>query len=102
MDSAQSRFPAEDLPSPLTESDADPGEDPFSTESLLFSSSAVVGGLIGLLAVLIPLISVMGSRPAVLPRLSKLPSPPAPLQHNQAQPPASGIGLFNLPRKVLR
>jgi hypothetical protein len=101
MDSAQSRFPAEDLPSPLTESDADPGEDPFSTESILFSSSAVVGGLIGLLAVFIPLISVMGSRPAVVPRLSRLPNPPAPLQHNQVRPPASGIGLFNLPRKVL-
>jgi hypothetical protein len=102
MDSAQSRFPAEDLHTPLTESDADPGEDPFSTESLLFSSSAVVGGLIGLLAVFIPLISVMGSRPAVLPRLSRLPSPAAPLQNHQAQPPSSGLSLFNQPRKVLR
>ncbi|WP_094512951.1 hypothetical protein [Synechococcus sp. MW101C3] len=102
MDSAQSRFPAEDLPSTLTESDADPGEDPFSTESLLFSSSAVAGGLIGLMAVFIPLISVMGSRPAVLPRLSRLPSAPAPLHHNQAQPPSSGIGTLSLPRKVLR
>lgn len=102
MDSAQPRFPAEDLPSPLTESEADPGEDPFSTESVLFSSSALVGGLIGLLAVFIPLISVMGARPPVLPRLSRLPSATAPLQRHQAKPSASATDLFGVPRNAFR
>ena len=102
MDSAQPRFPAEDLPSPRTESEADPGQDPFSTESVLFSSSALVGGLIGLLAVFIPLISVMGARPPALPRLSRLPSGSAPLQRHQAQPPGSGPHLFSVPRPAFR
>lgn len=62
MDSAQPRQSSEAIPHPAQDHDAEPSEDPFSPGSILQTGSSLFGGLIGFLALFVPIAGVITDR----------------------------------------
>ncbi|TWB91852.1 hypothetical protein FB106_10653 [Synechococcus sp. Ace-Pa] len=62
MDSDQPRHSSEAFPHPAKDHDSEASEDPFSPGSMLQTGSSLFGGLIGFLALFVPIAGVVSDR----------------------------------------